>query len=111
MPHRVLAIFLAVLTFWSALATQELPFLDSADHAALVAMPVQGGPSSGSLEAHHLDDQPSQSAVEHASDPPAWLPAPDAPVVALSARMSLCTPAVFTPSGTVPGVLQRPPCA
>ena len=111
MPHRVLAIFLAVLTFWSALAAQELPFAGSAEQAALLAVPAQGGPSSGSLQAHHLDDQPAQSALEHASDPPAWLPAPDVAVVAMRARMSLCTPAVFTPPGTIPGVLQRPPCA
>ena len=111
MPQRVLAILLALVTFWSALATQESPLPGSPADLAHVVAPAHANASRGSIEAHHLDDRPAQSAVEHASDQPAWPAGAEAPAFALPLRVSISPAVVVTPSGTIPGVLQRPPSA
>jgi hypothetical protein len=72
MPRRLLSLFLALLTLWSALATQEqVPGL-SADIAGTpifnASASDQNHRFNGSVDDHHLDDQPTQTHLEGAFD-------------------------------------------
>jgi hypothetical protein len=72
MPRRLLSFFLALLTLWSAVATQEqMPGL-SADIAGTpifaTAASDQDHRFNGSIDDHYLDDQPTQTHLEGAFD-------------------------------------------
>jgi hypothetical protein len=114
MLQRAFVVFLALVTFWSAFAGQE-HFMSRAEAAAVVAdvlLDAQGGAAStGSVEDHHLDDQPGQPSIEHAPDQPTWFAATLLFVAsaASTARLRSAAPSAFF--STVPLVPQRPPSA
>ncbi|HEY0820380.1 MAG TPA: hypothetical protein VGD46_16460 [Rhizobacter sp.] len=94
MPRRLLCFLLALLTCWSALATQEQAFLPLADPAGAptlaAAVPHADPRSDGSVIDHHLDDQPVQAVQPEAS--------PDLPgLLGVPCRMSLCIVAAGPP--------------
>ncbi|MEF7614380.1 hypothetical protein V4F39_10715 [Aquincola sp. MAHUQ-54] len=63
MPSRVIAFLLSLVLLWSGIGTQELPTL-SPPASGVQAMAPAGLPGDvrkGSVEDHHLDDQPSQA--------------------------------------------------
>jgi hypothetical protein len=115
MPRRLLCFFLALLTCWSAMATQEdvfLPLADPAGAPMLVATGPHADPrSDGSVTDHHLDDQPVQAVqLEASADLHGLLGVP--------CRVSACDAAVVAPGqgGTPPlpapcldGPLRPPP--
>lgn len=112
MPRRLLSFLLALLTLWSAFATQELAFDVSSDpiEASLMADP-RAQLSDGSIADHHLDDQPVQSHFEGGLiDPHGLIPA--------SCALPRCTLAAAAPhEGRAPplaapylaGLLRPPP--
>lgn len=110
MLQRALAVFLVLVTFWSALAAQESFFEPVEDASVPVLDTATGGPNAanGSIEDHHLDDLPG---LDHAQDHPAWFPATRTPsfVDAAHARVSPATDAA--PPAFTPGVPERPPRA
>lgn len=77
MPSRVLNLFLALVLLWSGFGSFERPDTDqSADErwGFVFVQPLDAGDGwAGSVEDHHLDDQPSQSHAETASELPALL--------------------------------------
>ncbi|RYZ06375.1 MAG: hypothetical protein EOO24_11665 [Comamonadaceae bacterium] len=113
MWHRAFAVFLALVTFWSALAGLEQPGTlahAEAQAASVLTSPAPASGVAGSVEDHHLDDQPGQPGGEPA-DQPAWL-APTRRLVACDSASSGVAAAVLrAPHGTVPGVPLRPPRA
>lgn len=75
MLTRVVTAFLALLLCWSGFATQE----QSVSLAGLAEMAITQGSAtdSGTVDEHHLDDQPGQaSSTDGAADLPEWFPAP-----------------------------------
>lgn len=76
MLHRVFTLFLTAVLFWSAFASQELPLPASSHPMEIELVDGRGGnAASGSVDEHHLDDQPGQPSGETASDLPEWFPA------------------------------------
>lgn len=68
MPPRLLSLLLALLTLWSAFATQESTFTAASDPDAsqvVLAVPsLQSQLQDGSVDDHHLDDLPAQFHLE-----------------------------------------------
>jgi hypothetical protein len=98
MPSRVIAFFLAFVLFWSGLSTIEAP--------SALTQPS----SDGSLEDHHLDDQPLQAQGDPAAETPGLLPAPLRPT---SQALATGQPHTFVSAATRSPFLAgplRPPC-
>jgi len=80
MPTRVIAFFLAFVVFWAGLNTIEAPSVSlHSSHAQQHAMgPAVGSPTlnDGSVEDHHLDDQPLQAPNDAPVETLGLLPAP-----------------------------------
>jgi hypothetical protein len=78
MPRRLFSFLLALLILWSAFATQEQTFAMSAEPAeftvVVVAQLDQERHHNGSVDDHHLDDQPAQAHAEGAFDNYGLLP-------------------------------------
>lgn len=114
MPPRVLALFLALVLFWSGFTTQEqaVLFASSNIEQGLGAPGYLPPPvHEGSIDDHHLDDQPGQTLAEGAMDPlPLLTTRLDARVPALT--MSRPRPYVLA-AWLAPCLAgpQRPPCA
>jgi hypothetical protein len=112
MFQRALAVILALVTFWSAFATQELHWLGSEAVGAHAATgQADRGSTGGSVEEHLIDDQPGQLSVEQSSDQPAWFPATRRLIAMDDAPSGVVPEASLARCGNVPGVPQRPPCA
>lgn len=73
MLTRVVAALLALLLCWSGFATQEQL---AGSGGPELAITHGGGAHAGSVDEHHLDDQPGQASAEAALDVPEWSPAP-----------------------------------
>ena len=89
-PSRVVAFFLAFVLFWSGLSTIEAPrALVQPSHEQQHTLTQAGGPltlNDGSVEDHHLDDQPSQALSDPSVETFGLLPAPprcSAPTLAM----------------------------
>lgn len=115
MPSRVIALFLAVVLFWSGLSTIEAPNasaqpLTEQQHAIAHA----GGSADlhdGSVEDHHLDDLPSQAQGDPSAETPGLLPAPLRPT---SPSMATAQPHTFVSTAAASPFLAgplRPPCS
>jgi hypothetical protein len=114
MPLRVIALVLAVVLLWSGLGAIEVPRLlaqpSPEQQHAIVHAGGQVAEHEGSVEHHHLDDQPSQAQSDPSSETPGLLPAiptPRAPSVVM-ARPRTFASAVARPP-FLAGPL-RPPC-
>lgn len=113
MATRGIVLLLILVLTWSGFTTQEKVFSIAAPSAPLVD--VAGLAQSpfdqddGSVEDHHLDDQPGQ--LQGAADLPAFAMTPpeaDAPGLTMSKPRPYELAAWFTPFLDGP---QRPPCA
>jgi hypothetical protein len=115
MSPRLVAFLIAVVMCWSGFMTQEHVVFVASGYAEQVASSDTVDPrhdgDDGSVEDHHLDDQPGQSQSGSAADLPA-LVMDDAQAKSSSLTMSRPAPYVvatwFTPFLDGP---QRPPCA
>lgn len=71
---KATAIVLAIVLLWAGFATHERPvFQASPEAAAASAVPADLAPpgvDQGSVDDHHLDDQPSQAQIETLADLP-----------------------------------------
>lgn len=113
MIHRALAIFLALLLCWSGFTTQEQVLTASTGDRVEVSLSEETREPlhDGSVDDHHLDDQPGHAQVEGAMDLPALvttLPSVTSPSLTMSrpgphARAPWVAPYLDGP--------QRPPCA
>ena len=114
MPPRVLALLLALVLFWSGFTTQEQAVLfASASTEQVDSLPgdLPQPVHDGSIDDHHLDDQPGQTLAEGAMDPLPLLmaqPAAGAPILAMSRPRPYATAFWLAPCLAGP---QRPPCA
>jgi hypothetical protein len=114
MFSRTVAIFLALVLVWAGFATQEEAFsIASQNHPPAYAGPENDAShrvSDGSVDDHHLDDQPVQAHAENLADQPGlFLVNPEARVSALAmTRPTLYITAAFT--APYLEALQRPPC-
>jgi hypothetical protein len=111
---RVIASVLAFVVFWSCLSAQEqaAPLVPSGTQEAAfqVAGNAPAGSADGSVDDHHLDDQPVQAHAEPTADSSGLLQAgPAVPVPALM----MAPPKPFSMAALRPPYLdapQRPPC-
>jgi hypothetical protein len=115
MPPRVLALLLALVLFWSGFTTQEqaISFASSNNEQAAVGSPgeLPQPVHDGSIDDHHLDDQPGQTLAEGAMDPLPLLttgPAAAVPALTMSRPRPYAMAAWLAPYLDGP---QRPPCA
>ena len=114
MPPRVFALFLALVLFWSGFTTQEQAISFASSNLGQVnsvpgelPQPVHDG----SIDDHHLDDQPGQTLAEGAMDPLPLLttgPAAAVPALTMSRPSPYAMAAWLAPYLDGP---QRPPCA
>ncbi len=108
---RAFTVFLAALLFWSAMTTQERMFAAPAeDRPAVATLVADRSGAAGSVDHHHLDDQPGQLA-EQAADLPAWFPATLRTASAAAPRLRLAAAAQAGPPTGTSSVLLRPPRA
>ncbi len=114
MPSRVIAFFLAFVLFWSGLSTIEGPGAlaqpSPEQQHALAHSGAQHGLDDGSVEDHHLDDQPLQVQGDPAAETPGLLPAPLRPT---SQALATAQPHTFVSAATRSPFLAgplRPPC-
>lgn len=101
MPRRLLSLLLALLTLWSAFATQEATFTawyEDGTTEIVSASSLQERLQDGSIDDHHLDDQPVQFHLADAALDQALVP-PDC-------RVPSTAPVMVAPHGT--GTQQRP---
>jgi hypothetical protein len=114
MFNRSVAALLVLVLVWAGFATQE--------HAVSMASPAAGSSflsatdsshqlADGSVDDHHLDDQPGSASVENPADQPGlFLVGPDArPLLLAMTRPHPYISAAFTPAHVE--APQRPPCA
>lgn len=113
MFRRAFTVFLAAVLLWSSLAAQErtLPEPGADAMAWLDASSGQDSRSDGSVDDHHIDDLPAQSALEHASDLPAWFPATRVLMPFAAGGAARLLPVAPGAMRNVADVPQRPPCA
>ena len=114
MPSRVIAFLLAFVLFWSGLSTIEAPSAlaqpSPEQSYALSHSGAQHGSDDGSVEDHHLDDQPLQAQGDPAAETPGLLPAPLRPS---SQSLATAEPHTFVSSAAGSPFLAgplRPPC-
>lgn len=115
MPSRVVPFLLAFLLLWSGFTTQEraVSFASSNVEQADVGLAgeLQQRVHEGSVEDHHLDDQPAQAQTESVMDLQALFPARvDEPAFALT----MARPRPYAVTTWLEPYLegpQRPPCA
>ncbi|MBC7939368.1 MAG: hypothetical protein H7Z19_06310 [Chitinophagaceae bacterium] len=113
MLSRSVALFIAFVLFWSGFTTQEQALSPASIAGAQVGMAMTGDSPrhdpSGSVEDHHLDDQPAQAQVEGGMDLPVLIQHPaeaQAPVLAMVRPIPHVMAVWLTP--TLDG-LRRPP--
>lgn len=85
MLTRVVAAFLVLLLCWSEFATQEQSV--GLDGPAELLMTQGSATDSGSVDEHHLDDQPGQASTDATGDVPDWFSAPGEVVTRSSGRI------------------------
>jgi len=114
MPSRVIALFLAVVLFWSGLSTIEAPSaLAQPSPEQRHAIAHAGGSAAtteGSVEHHHLDDLPSQAQNDPPPETPGLLPAALPPGFP---GLPMAEPRTMALAGTASPFLAgplRPPC-
>jgi len=114
MPSRVLALLLALVLFWSGFGFVEAPLANAqpipVEQSAAVDVQGQLAVSDGSVEHHHLDDQPSQAQSDTPVDMPGLVSTRiggGMPMPATSAARGLLSAALGSPY--LAGLL-RPPC-
>ena len=114
MPPRVIALLLALVLFWSGFTTQEQGVLFASaniEQGYSVPGDLPQPVHDGSIDAHHLDDQPGQTLAEAAMELlPLLMTWPAAGVSTLTmSRPRPCAMAAWLePYLAGP---QRPPCA
>jgi hypothetical protein len=114
MPPRVLALLFALVLFWSGFTTQEQAVLFASANSGQVDSVPGDFPQpvhDGSIDDHHLDDQPGQTLAEGAMDPLPLLmarPAAGIPTLTMSRPRPYAMAAWLAPYLDGP---QRPPCA
>lgn len=111
MLRRAFTVVLALLLCWSSLATLEgfAPADAAWGDAGDVAVALES--SRGSLDVHHLDDQPLPPHADPGGDLPAWLAA--APTQMILSPSSAAPPSARASARprNVADVPQRPPRA
>ena len=114
MPSRVIAFLLAFVLFWSGLSTIEAPSAlaqpSPEQSYALSHSGAQHSLDDGSVEDHHLDDQPLQAQGDPAAETPGLLPAPLMPS---SQSLATAQPHTFVSAAIRSPFLAgplRPPC-
>jgi hypothetical protein len=116
MFRRTVAAFLSLVLFWAGFATQEnavslVSVSVSAEPAIVYALDNSHQLTDGSVDDHHLDDQPGSASVENLADQPGLF------LVSASARaplLALTRPYPYIAAAFTPGHVeapQRPPCA
>jgi hypothetical protein len=114
MPPRVVALFLALVLFWSGFTTQEQAVLfASANIKQGYSVPgdLPQPVDDGSIDDHHLDDQPGQMLAEGAMELLPLLmtqPAAGVPTLTMPRPRPYAMAAWLEPYLAGP---QRPPCA
>jgi hypothetical protein len=114
MPPRVIALLLALVLLWSGLTTQEqaISFASSSiEQGYSVPSDLPQPVHDGSIDDHHLDDQPGQTLAEGTMELPPLLmtrPAAGVPKLAMSRPRPYAMAAWIEPYLAGP---QRPPCA
>lgn len=71
MCSRVFTVVLALVMFWSGFATQEQAWAQALDLVETAVHDTRAALQDGSVEDHHLDDQPAHAQVEPLADMPA----------------------------------------
>jgi hypothetical protein len=111
---RVVALLLAIIVLWTGLNTIELrdPAVLSPPQFSVSVFHPGGPPSKpqGSVEHHHLDDQPSQSLSDPHTDMPIL---PQQPMMRARSKTSPTKQAAFRQSRVEQPFLSgplRPPC-
>lgn len=111
---RVIASVLAFVVFWSCLSAQEqaapLPPSGTQEAALVAADHAPADRADGSVDDHHLDDQPVQAQGETPADPFGLLlagPAVQAPALVMAPPKPFSMAALRPPYLDAP---QRPPC-
>jgi hypothetical protein len=111
---RVIASVLAFVVFWSCLSAQEqaAPLVPSGTQEAAfqVAGKAPAGQAGGSVDDHHLDDQPVQAQAETPADYSGLLlagPAIQAPALLMAPPRPISMATLRPPYLDAP---QRPPC-
>lgn len=114
MFNRSVAALLVLVLVWAGFATQEHA-VSLVSAAAETSLPSSIDPlhqlADGSVDDHHLDDQPGSSSVENLADQPGLFlagPIASSPLLALT-RPHPYIAAAFTPAHVA--APQRPPCA
>lgn len=112
MALRVIALVLSFVLLWSGLTSVEPPRPSAPAAPATVLADAATPPNTlaGSVEHHHLDDQPSQALGEQPVESPGLLPSTPAPAVQVAGTVRRL-PASGLPwaSPCLAGPL-RPPC-
>jgi hypothetical protein len=114
MPQRVIALLLALVLFWSGFTTQEQAISFAPSTIAQIDGVSGDLPQSvhdGSIDDHHLDDQPGQTQAEGAMELLPLLmtrPAAGVPTLTMSRPLPYAMAAWLEPYLAGP---QRPPCA
>lgn len=112
---RAVAVLLALVLVWAGFATQEIA-VSLAWQGQVLAQEEPAGDSphhsaDGSVDDHHLDDQPAQTHAENPADQPGlFLAGP----MARSCAPRISKPNVYVAVAFAPPYLeaaQRPPCA
>ena len=113
MFHRMLAAVLSLVLAWASITTQEnfASLVSPADDpVVLSSLDHRQSLADGSVDDHHLDDQPGSVSAEHGDHPVvlpirhvAWTPLLD------TTRPRPLTEAASTPVD--PRTPQRPPCS
>lgn len=110
---RVIASVLAFVVFWSCLSAQEQAALlvpSTQEAASQLAGGAPADRADGSVDDHHLDDQPVQAQAETPADYSGLLlagPAVQAPALVMAPPRPFSMAALRPPYLDAP---QRPPC-
>jgi hypothetical protein len=109
MLRRAFTLFLAVLLSWSAFATQEGSLQAGQGFARAVMESVPA--DTGSVDQHHLDDQPGQALAEAGADMPEWFAMPRLGLVLTAAGGKPRAAPGAAPAAVVLDAPRRPPRA